>query len=71
MLSFQARAYFQTAGTLAPHLFEPNYNLATLAERSGDLQTSYVVVKKALNNYENHADSVQLLKQLEKHFALL
>lgn len=35
----QARAFFQTSCGLAPHLFEPCYNLASLAERSGDLQT--------------------------------
>ena len=67
----QARAFFQTSSSLAPHLFEPSYNLSTLAEKSGDLQTSYVVVQKALKNFPEHRDSIQLLKQLEKHFAML
>ena len=67
----QARAFFQTAGGLAPHLFECQYNLASLAEKSGDLQTSYIVVQKALANFPDHKDSLQLLNQLQRHFALL
>ncbi len=67
----QARAFFQTSGTLAPHLFEPCYKLSSLAERSGDLQTSYVVVQKAIRNFPQHRDSQQLLKQLQKHFSML
>lgn len=67
----QARAFFQTAAGLADHLFEPNYNLAAVAEKSGDLQTSYVVVQKALKNFPDHKDSGQLLEQLRRHFSLL
>ncbi len=67
----QARAFFQTASSLASHLFEPSFNLATLAEKSGDLQTAYVVVKKALANFPDHRDSQQLLLQLQQHFSLL
>ena len=67
----QARAFFTTASALAPHLFEPNYNMASLAERTGDLQTSYVVVQKALRNFPDHQDSKELLKQLRKHFSLI
>ncbi|XP_059085727.1 tetratricopeptide repeat protein 8-like isoform X3 [Tigriopus californicus] len=67
----QARAFFQTAGGLAPHLFEPNYNLASVAQRTGDLQTSYVVIQKALKNFPEHKDSLQLLEVLRKHFSLL
>ena len=66
-----ARAFFATAASLAPHMFEPAYNTAHLAERIGDLQTSYVVVQKALKNFPEHNDSGELLKQLKKHFALL
>ena len=66
-----ARAFFATSASLAPHMFEPGYNTAHLAERIGDLQTSYVVVQKALKNFPEHNDSVELLKQLKKHFALL
>ena len=41
----QARAFFTTAAALAPHLFEPNHNMASLSEKTGDLQTAYVVVQ--------------------------
>jgi tetratricopeptide repeat protein 8 len=34
-----------TASSLAPHLFEPNYNMASLSEKTGDLQTAYIVVQ--------------------------
>ena len=34
----QARAFFQTAASLAPHMFECHYNYSTLAEKTGDLQ---------------------------------
>ena len=67
----QARAFFQTASGLADHLFEPNFNLATLTSRSGDLQTSYVVVQKALKIFPEHKDSADLLKQLQQHFSHL
>ena len=44
---------------------------APLAERIGDLQTAYVVVQKALKNFPEHSDSIELLKQLQKHFSVL
>ena len=66
-----ARAFFATAASLGPHMFEPAYNTAYLAERIGDLQTAYVVVQKALKNFPEHSDSVDLLKQLKKHFSVL
>lgn len=34
----------------------------------GDLQTSYVVIQKALQAYPGHSSSSQLLKELQKHF---
>ena len=67
----KARAFFQTSAGLGGHLFEPNYNLSTLAEKSGDLQTSYVVVQKALRTFPGHRDSTQLLNQLKQHFSML
>ena len=67
----KARAFFQTSAGLGGHLFEPNYNLSTLAEKSGDLQTSYVVVQRALKTFPAHRDSAELLKQLQRHFSML
>jgi tetratricopeptide repeat protein 8 len=67
----QARAFFTTAGSLAPHLFEPSFNMASLSEKTGDLQTAYVVVQKALKSFPEHHDSQELLKQLKKHFSLI
>lgn len=34
----------------------------------GDLQTSFVIIQKALQAYPGHTGSTDLLKQLRKHF---
>ncbi|XP_047002397.1 tetratricopeptide repeat protein 8 [Schistocerca americana] len=67
----QARAFFQAAGCLAPYLFEPHYNHASLAEKMGDLQTSYIVIQKALEAYPCHTGSQELLNSLQRHFAFI
>jgi tetratricopeptide repeat protein 8 len=64
----QAVAFFQTSTTIAPHMFEPLYNQAKIADSLGDLQNSYVIVQKALSNYPEHADSKQLFAKLKKYF---
>lgn len=66
-----ARAFFATAAKIGPHMFEPAFNTAHLADKTGDLQTAYVVVQKALKNFPDHSDSNELLKQLQKHFSVL
>ena len=66
-----ARAFFSTSSNLGPHLFEPSFNTAHLSEKTGDLQTAYVVVQKSLKNFPDHHDSNELLKQLKKHFSVL
>ena len=67
----KARASFLAAEKLAPHLFEPLYNTAILASKTGDYQESYAKVKKSLDVFPDHRDSKDLLKQLEKHFTTL
>ena len=66
-----ARAFFGTATSLGPNLYEPAFNMGFLAERVGDLQTSFVVIQKALKNFPDHRDSEDLLLQLKKHFSVL
>ena len=66
-----SRAFFSTSANLGPHLFEPAFNTAHLSEKTGDLQTAYVVVQKSLKNFPDHNDSNELLKQLKKHFSVL
>ena len=66
-----ARAFFASASNTGTHLFEPAFNTAYLSEKTGDLQTAYVVVKKSLNNFPEHHDSNELLKQLKQHFSVL
>ena len=61
-------AAHQTAAHLAPHMWECHYNYATLAEKTGDLQSSYVLVQRSLDNFASHADSNDLLAQLARHF---
>ncbi|CAM9995497.1 unnamed protein product [Ectocarpus sp. 12 AP-2014] len=70
-----ARSNLKMAQTLAPYLFEPFYNAALLAYRSGDLQEAHMMCVKALeassNIYPEHGDSKQLLKTLHDHFTVL
>lgn len=66
-----ARAFFQAAFVMAPHMYEPHYNFAALADQLGDLQSSYVSARRAVEAYGNHTDSGELLKQLRQHFSLL
>ncbi|XP_053638799.1 tetratricopeptide repeat protein 8 isoform X2 [Cherax quadricarinatus] len=66
-----ARAFFMTAASLAPHMFQPHFNHAKLAHKVGDLQTSYIIVQKALALFPGHVDSKELLKTLETHFHTL
>jgi len=90
-----AVAFFQTAASLAPHMYEPLFNEAKIADsvipkiiskffkknskilfklfdfcanQVGDLQNSYLIVQKALQNYPDHADSKELFGKLRKYF---
>lgn len=67
----QARAFFQSSQSLAPHMFEAHYNFASLSDQVGDLQSSYRAAQQAVDAYEDHCDSKELLEQLKKHFAIL
>jgi tetratricopeptide repeat protein 8 len=37
----------------------------------GDLQTSYIVIQKALQAYPSHVSSKELLEKLQKHFSFI
>ncbi|CAF0748211.1 unnamed protein product [Didymodactylos carnosus] len=65
------RAYLQTAQSLAPHMFEPQYNYAKSMHQQGDLQSSFRAIKSSLELYKNHADSKQIFDELTKMFAEL
>ncbi|KAM9646008.1 tetratricopeptide repeat protein 8 [Trichechus inunguis] len=67
----QARALLQTASSLAPHLYEPHFNFATVSDKIGDLQRSYVAAKKSEAAFPDHVDTQHLIKQLKQHFAML
>ncbi|KAJ3613036.1 hypothetical protein NHX12_019292 [Muraenolepis orangiensis] len=67
----QSKAFLQTAATLAPHMYEPHFNLATLSEKIGDLQSSYIAAQKSEDAFPEHVDTQQLLKDLRQHFAVL
>ncbi len=65
----QAKANFAMSTRQSQFLFEPAYNGALVAYRTGDYQDSYVAVQKSLSIYPDHADSKELLKLLQKCFA--
>uniref|UniRef100_A0A667XY30 Tetratricopeptide repeat domain 8 n=1 Tax=Myripristis murdjan TaxID=586833 RepID=A0A667XY30_9TELE len=67
----QSKAFLQTAASLAPHMYEPHFNLSTLSEKIGDLQSSYTAAQKSEDAFPEHVDTQQLLKQLQQHFASL
>ncbi|XP_044023021.1 tetratricopeptide repeat protein 8 isoform X2 [Siniperca chuatsi] len=67
----QSKAFLQTAASLAPHMYEPHFNLSILSEKIGDLQSSYTAAQKSEDSFPEHVDTQQLLKQLRQHFAVL
>ncbi|KAI0220196.1 Tetratricopeptide repeat protein 8 [Lamellibrachia satsuma] len=67
----QARAFFQAAFNLAPHMFEPHYNFASMSESIGDLQSSFNAASRALEAFPEHADSKELLRALQQQFSML
>nr|XP_056707135.1 tetratricopeptide repeat protein 8 isoform X2 [Euleptes europaea] len=67
----QARVFLQTASSLAPHIYEPHFNIAVLSDKVGDLQRSYIAAQKSEAAFPEHLDTQQLIKQLKQHFARL
>ncbi|XP_068110664.1 tetratricopeptide repeat protein 8 isoform X2 [Hyperolius riggenbachi] len=67
----QARALLQTSAALAPHMYEPHFNIASLSDQIGDLQSSYVAAQKAEAAFPDHVESQQLLEKLRQHFAMV
>uniref|UniRef100_A0A3Q0RJB7 Tetratricopeptide repeat domain 8 n=1 Tax=Amphilophus citrinellus TaxID=61819 RepID=A0A3Q0RJB7_AMPCI len=67
----QSKAFLQTAASLAPHMYEPHFNLSILSEKIGDLQSSYSAAQKSEDAFPEHVDTQQLLRQLRQHFAVL
>ncbi|XP_029424477.1 tetratricopeptide repeat protein 8 isoform X2 [Nannospalax galili] len=67
----QAKALLQTASSLAPHMYEPHFNFATVSDKIGDLQRSYVAAQKSEAAFPEHVETQHLIKQLKKHFAML
>eukprot|EP00668_Euglena_longa_P014170 GGOE01018146.1.p1 GENE.GGOE01018146.1~~GGOE01018146.1.p1 ORF type:complete len:526 (+),score=174.79 GGOE01018146.1:54-1580(+) len=67
----QARTNFQTAARLAEHMHEPLFNGGLLAFKLGDFQESFTLTTKALEVYPEHAESLELRRQLKQHFTSL
>ncbi len=65
----QAKVNFMMSSKQGQFLFEPAYNLALAAYRTGEYQDSFNAVKKALGIFPDHADSKELLKLIQKCFA--
>uniref|UniRef100_A0A8C6DIJ4 Tetratricopeptide repeat domain 8 n=1 Tax=Moschus moschiferus TaxID=68415 RepID=A0A8C6DIJ4_MOSMO len=67
----QAKALLQTASSLAPCMYEPHFNFATISDKIGDLQRSYAAARKSEAAFPGHVDTQKLIKQLKQHFAML
>ncbi|XP_023245530.1 tetratricopeptide repeat protein 8 [Copidosoma floridanum] len=66
-----ARTYFHAAANIANYMYEPHFNSSFLAYNTGDLQTSYISVQKALKAYPDHRDSKELLEKLQQYFTYM
>mmetsp|Transcript_19896 Transcript_19896/g.28602 ORF Transcript_19896/g.28602 Transcript_19896/m.28602 type:complete len:502 (-) Transcript_19896:249-1754(-) len=66
-----AKSCIGTAIEVGPHLFEPLYNSALFAFRSGEFQEAFNLVTKALSVYPNHSESKELKENLEKLFGAI
>ncbi|CAI9595760.1 unnamed protein product [Staurois parvus] len=67
----QARALLQTSAALAPHMYEPHFNFASLSDNVGDLQSSYVAAQKSEAAFPDHVETQQLLEKLRQLFAVV
>jgi tetratricopeptide repeat protein 8 len=67
----QARAFFRVGQKEGDHTFEPYFNGALLAFKLGDFAEAFDLCAKALNAYPEHTESLDLMKQLKTHFAML
>uniref|UniRef100_A0A6U4UEQ4 Uncharacterized protein n=1 Tax=Neobodo designis TaxID=312471 RepID=A0A6U4UEQ4_NEODS len=63
-----ARNNFAAAATAAPFMHEALYNGALLAFKLGEFQASFDQCNKALDAFPDHAESLELRKQLKQHF---
>jgi tetratricopeptide repeat protein 8 len=66
-----ARANFAAAAANAEWAHEPFYNHALVAFRQGDFQEAFERVEKALEAFPEHAEGLELRKQLVKQFTVL
>ncbi|KAI2808173.1 Tetratricopeptide repeat protein 8 [Blomia tropicalis] len=62
----QAKSYFQSAVNAGTYLYEPHFNLALLAENSGNFDLSLEYVMKSLKLYPEHYASKELLSRVRK-----
>ena len=67
----QSKNNFMQSQKSANYLFEPIFNLAYLHYKRGEFQQSFTMVHEALRLFPEHADSKELLKYLQRHFAIM
>ena len=67
----QAKSNFLQAARIGNFLFEPSFNAALLSLKKGEFQESFTLCQKALEIFPDHADSKELLKNLNQHFAVM
>jgi tetratricopeptide repeat protein 8 len=63
--------HFAAAAANAEWAHEPFYNHALVAFRQGDFQEAFERVEKALEAFPEHAEGLELRKQLVKQFTVL
>ncbi|CAJ0939598.1 unnamed protein product, partial [Mesorhabditis belari] len=63
----QAKSFFHNAKGKAPHLFEPYFNLAILANQAGQYSEALINVNKSLEIFPEHVHS----QTLKRHITIL
>ena len=63
-----ARACLAAANDSGSHLFEPKFNLALMHYKLGEFQEAHTYVQKSLAIYPHHAESKELLLNLQNAF---
>jgi tetratricopeptide repeat protein 8 len=65
-----ARASFASSSKVGAFLYEPNFNAGLLAFKLGDCQAAFEHTRRSLALYPRHAESLDLLAQLKRHFSV-
>uniref|UniRef100_A0A8C0I0G7 Tetratricopeptide repeat domain 8 n=1 Tax=Balaenoptera musculus TaxID=9771 RepID=A0A8C0I0G7_BALMU len=56
---------WKAASSLAPHMYEPHFNFATVSDKMGDLQRSYIAAQKSEAQLKQHLAMLRFFLRLK------